>query len=68
MSVSTPCIGICHRNRDLCVSCGRTLDEIACWTAMSETERQAVMRGLAQRLETWAKAPAAHDLAADTPS
>jgi hypothetical protein len=34
----------------LCIGCGRTEAEIATWATMSETERIAVMAGLAQRL------------------
>ena len=51
-AVSTPCIKICvvdPRTR-LCRGCGRTLDEIARWASMSETERRRVMAGLADRL------------------
>ena len=35
--------------RGLCLGCGRTLDEIARWSAMSEAEREAVLRQLAGR-------------------
>jgi uncharacterized protein len=34
---------------ELCRGCLRTLDEIARWGAMSETEREAVMRELPSR-------------------
>ena len=51
-AVSTPCIKLCvvdPRTR-LCRGCGRTLDEIARWASMSETERRRVMAGLIDRL------------------
>jgi len=35
--------------RALCLGCGRTLDEIARWSAMSEAEREAVLRQLPRR-------------------
>jgi predicted Fe-S protein YdhL (DUF1289 family) len=35
--------------RGLCLGCGRTLDEIARWSAMSEAEREAVLRRLPGR-------------------
>ena len=35
----------------LCSGCGRTLDEIARWVAMSEPERVAIMATLRERLE-----------------
>jgi len=49
---STPCVKVCVVDplSALCVGCGRTVAEIAGWTAMSETERRAVMAGLTERL------------------
>jgi hypothetical protein len=35
--------------RDVCMGCARTLDEIARWGAMSEKERAAVMSALPER-------------------
>ena len=35
--------------RALCLGCGRTLDEIARWSAMSAAEREAVLRQLPRR-------------------
>jgi hypothetical protein len=34
---------------DLCVGCGRTLNEIARWSSMSEAERETVMAALPAR-------------------
>jgi predicted Fe-S protein YdhL (DUF1289 family) len=50
--VSTPCIKVCVVDpaAKLCVGCGRTLAEIAGWSAMTEPERRAIMTGLADRL------------------
>jgi len=50
--IETPCINICTldaRSR-LCIGCGRTADEIACWAAMSAEERRRVMAELPARL------------------
>jgi len=49
---SSPCVKICvvDPRSGLCIGCGRTLDEIAAWPAMSETERAAVMGALEARL------------------
>ena len=49
---STPCVKICIVDpvSGLCIGCGRTIAEIAAWTAMSEAERLAVMAGLGERL------------------
>jgi len=50
--ISTPCIKVCVMDSasGLCTGCGRTLDEIARWGSMSESERQTIMRGLPARL------------------
>jgi predicted Fe-S protein YdhL (DUF1289 family) len=51
-TISTPCVKVCviDPHSALCVGCGRSLKEIARWTAMSEAERRAVMAGLGERL------------------
>jgi predicted Fe-S protein YdhL (DUF1289 family) len=48
----SPCIKICTLDpkRSFCTGCGRTLDEIARWSTMSDEERRAVTRTLAERL------------------
>jgi uncharacterized protein len=50
--ISTPCVKVCviDPHSALCVGCGRTVAEIAAWTAMSEAERVAVMAGLGRRM------------------
>ena len=50
--ISTPCVKICVVDplSALCIGCGRTMAEIAAWTAMSEADRLAVMADLGQRL------------------
>ena len=51
--ISSPCIKVCviDAASGLCSGCGRTLDEIARWGGLSEAERQAIMRGLGERLK-----------------
>jgi hypothetical protein len=50
--VSTPCVKVCVVDpvSALCVGCGRSLEEIAGWSAMEESERLAVMAVLEARL------------------
>lgn len=50
--MDTPCVDICIMDQPsgLCVGCGRTLDEIACWSRIGVAERRRIMSGLAQRL------------------
>jgi predicted Fe-S protein YdhL (DUF1289 family) len=53
-AIETPCIKICTMDAasGLCAGCGRTLDEIARWSSMSETERSAILAQLPQRRKT----------------
>jgi predicted Fe-S protein YdhL (DUF1289 family) len=50
-AIETPCIRICavHPALKVCVGCGRTLDEIGRWIAMTDAERSRVMAQLPQR-------------------
>jgi uncharacterized protein len=51
MSIETPCTKICTIDpaTHLCVGCGRTIDEIACWTALNDAERARIMAELPRR-------------------
>ena len=51
-SIDTPCIKVCTLDpaSGLCAGCGRDIDEIACWSKMSDDERRRVMAELPQRL------------------
>ncbi len=51
--MENPCTKICLYDpaRQLCSGCGRTLDEIAQWTALSEAQRAAIMAELPARLK-----------------
>jgi predicted Fe-S protein YdhL (DUF1289 family) len=58
MSISSPCTNVCtiDPRSGLCLGCGRTLDEIAQWGSLGETERRRIMAELPQRRETRALA------------
>jgi len=46
--METPCIKVCQLDKEnLCMGCGRTLQEISDWTRMSDAERAQVMHRLA---------------------
>jgi predicted Fe-S protein YdhL (DUF1289 family) len=47
--IATPCVKICtlDARTGRCLGCGRTLDEIARWSAMTAAERASVMDRLA---------------------
>ena len=51
--VTSPCVNVCRMDeaRRLCKGCGRTLDEIARWGAMSEDERRSIMARLPGRAQ-----------------
>jgi predicted Fe-S protein YdhL (DUF1289 family) len=50
--VETPCVKICtlDARSGICFGCGRSIDEIAQWTAMSPEQRRRVMAELPARL------------------
>jgi uncharacterized protein len=50
--IESPCVKICtlDARSGLCLGCGRTIDEIARWSAMSAAERRRVMGELPARL------------------
>jgi len=47
----SPCVKVCQMDpqRGLCLGCARTLDEIARWSSMSDTERERVLAELPRR-------------------
>jgi predicted Fe-S protein YdhL (DUF1289 family) len=50
--IDTPCVKICtlDARSGLCLGCGRTIDEIAGWAAMSAAARTRVIAELPARL------------------
>jgi predicted Fe-S protein YdhL (DUF1289 family) len=42
----TPCINVCKILGSKCTGCGRTLDEIARWSTMTNDERIKIMNKL----------------------
>jgi predicted Fe-S protein YdhL (DUF1289 family) len=51
--IESPCVRICAVDpaSQLCMGCGRNLDEITRWYGMSGDERQRVMAVLPDRIE-----------------
>jgi predicted Fe-S protein YdhL (DUF1289 family) len=51
MAAESPCNKICTLDSrgDYCIGCGRTLDEIARWYAMSDDERARVLNRLREK-------------------
>jgi predicted Fe-S protein YdhL (DUF1289 family) len=51
-AIESPCIKLCvvDPERGICAGCGRTIAEIAGWTAMATGERHRIMALLPARL------------------
>ncbi|MED5618242.1 DUF1289 domain-containing protein [Ideonella sp. BN130291] len=51
--VASPCINVCRMSpaTGLCEGCLRTIDEIAGWSRMDDTAKQAVWQVIEQRRE-----------------
>jgi predicted Fe-S protein YdhL (DUF1289 family) len=48
--VASPCVRICCLDdNDVCLGCGRTLDEIRRWSEMSEAQKRATVEQAAER-------------------
>jgi predicted Fe-S protein YdhL (DUF1289 family) len=50
--VKTPCVKVCQMDpsRNLCLGCKRTLAEIGRWAAMSDAEREGILKELENRV------------------
>ena len=51
-SVSSPCIDLCRLDvaGELCVGCGRSMEEIAVWKSADDAEKRAIVERAARRL------------------
>lgn len=49
--METPCIHVCviEPGSGLCEGCGRSLEEIARWSQLTDGERMRIMRALPER-------------------
>ena len=53
MSVDSPCIQVCKLNdTGVCIGCFRTIDEIAAWPGMNDSQKRRVIATLSQRSQT----------------
>lgn len=49
--VESPCVKVCVLDQhNVCVGCGRTLEEIAAWSRAAPEEQRAIRRAAAERL------------------
>ena len=52
---ASPCISICRMDDETgwCAGCLRTLDEIACWSLLDDSEKDGVCLELSRRRVAW---------------
>ena len=53
--IDNPCVSLCQLNGELCVSCGRTRDEIRKWRGMKRPEKMATVQRAASRMKAIVK-------------
>ncbi|MFK3776531.1 DUF1289 domain-containing protein [Pseudomonas sp. NPDC089406] len=53
--IENPCVSLCQLNSELCVSCGRTREEIRKWRGMKRPEKMATVQRAAARVKALVK-------------
>lgn len=53
--VESPCISVCRYENEVCVGCGRTVDEVVNWYDMTDDEKQSVVNRLEKDQTGWFK-------------
>lgn len=51
IELESPCVNICKVEDNICIGCGRTLEEIAHWTSMSNEERKIINERLSHNIQ-----------------
>jgi len=49
--VESPCINVCKIENDVCIGCGRTLEEIAHWTSITNEERKLINERVSNNIQ-----------------
>jgi predicted Fe-S protein YdhL (DUF1289 family) len=49
--IENPCVALCQLSGDLCVSCGRTKDDIRKWKRMKRPEKMAAVQRASERMK-----------------
>jgi uncharacterized protein len=55
LPIESPCISVCRMENEVCVGCGRTVDEVVGWYDMTDDDKQAVLNRLEKKEEGWFK-------------
>ncbi|WP_409284912.1 DUF1289 domain-containing protein [Pseudomonas protegens] len=53
--INNPCIALCRLSGDLCLSCGRSKDDIRQWKRMKRPEKMAAVQRASARLKALQK-------------
>ncbi|EJL08441.1 DUF1289 domain-containing protein [Pseudomonas chlororaphis] len=53
--IDNPCIAVCQLSGDLCLSCGRSKDDIRQWKRMKRPEKMAAVQRASRRLKALRK-------------
>ena len=53
--IENPCVATCKLSGDLCVSCGRTKEDIRKWRGMKRPEKMAAVQRASTRLKSLRK-------------
>ena len=53
--IESPCISVCRYENEVCVGCGRTVDDITNWYDMTDNEKQAVLNRIEKDSKGWFK-------------
>ena len=53
--IESPCISVCRYEDEICVGCGRTVDDVVNWYDMTDDEKQAVLNRIQKDSKRWFK-------------
>ena len=53
--IESPCISVCRYENEVCVGCGRTVDDITNWYDMTDKQKQAVLNRIEKDSKGWFK-------------
>ena len=53
--IESPCISVCRMDNEVCVGCGRTVEEVVEWYNFTNEQKQAVLNRLEKKEQGWFK-------------
>lgn len=53
--IESPCISICRYEDEVCVGCGRTVEEVVEWYNMSDNQKQEILNRIEKESKGWFK-------------